>query len=96
MMKPQNRKTFDSLRATGHEASKEQQQLASIFNRIFSSNDGAVALAFLRRVTVEAVLGPDASDGALRMQEGKRQLMRTIEGLIASGGRLPESKSGGA
>ena len=58
---------------------------APSFARCFSGPDGARVLGVLRAMTVERVLGPDASDAALRHLEGQRALVATILALAARG-----------
>lgn len=83
-------RTFAGLRPTGATPNADADYLALCFNRVFTSNDGQVVWNYLRKQTFDAVLGADASDGALRMKEGQRQLMQRIESLIANGGSKPE------
>lgn len=59
--------------------------LARIFARLFSGADGETALAYLTQLTTERCLGPDASDAALRVLEGQRQLVLHLQSLIRHG-----------
>lgn len=59
--------------------------LARIFARLFGGADGETALAYLTQLTTERCLGPDASDAALRMLEGQRQLVLHLQSLIRHG-----------
>jgi hypothetical protein len=60
-------------------------RLGRIFARMFSGVDGEAALAYLTQLTTERCLGPDASDAALRVLEGQRQLVLHLQSLIRLG-----------
>ena len=49
------------------------------FVRVFSGADGMAVLRHLRRMTIEKVVGPNASDSDLRWDAAQRALMRYIE-----------------
>ncbi len=55
------------------------------YTRAFSTAPGAAVLAHLRRITIERVLGPGATDAELRSLEAQRALVHQIEGLITRG-----------
>ncbi|MCM1294125.1 MAG: hypothetical protein NC311_01005 [Muribaculaceae bacterium] len=55
------------------------------YARAFSTVAGRAVLAHLRRITVERVLGPDASDAQLRGLEAQRALVHQIENMISRG-----------
>jgi len=55
------------------------------FARCFDHADGRRVLDHLRAMTTERVLGPDASDAALRHLEGQRSLVAMIAGLAVRG-----------
>jgi len=59
--------------------------LAHAFARCFAGGDGQQVLGHLRALTLERALGPDAPDSLLRHLEGQRQLVLTIQALIARG-----------
>lgn len=59
--------------------------LARLFARLFAGEQGEAALAHLTRLTLDRCLGPDASDSALRMLEGQRQLVLHIQSLVRRG-----------
>lgn len=65
--------------------SSRTRQVELAFARCFSGPQGEVALAYLRRMTFERFLGPEASEAALRHLEGQRQLVATISTLIERG-----------
>lgn len=56
-----------------------------MFARVFTGPDGTQALGVLRRLTVEAVLPPSATDAELRAREGARGLVKLIEGKVKRG-----------
>ncbi len=55
------------------------------YARVFHGHDGAIVLAHLRQITIERILGSDASDALLRTVEGQRALVHHIEQLIQRG-----------
>ena len=55
------------------------------FARVFNSNDGRAVLAHLRKITIERVLGPNATDAELRGIEAQRALVHQIEQLSERG-----------
>jgi len=63
----------------------ERLALSRAFARLFAGAEGEAALGHLTALTVDRCLGPDASDSALRMLEGQRQLVRHILSLIERG-----------
>lgn len=60
-------------------------QIAKNYARTFAGASGAMVLQHLRRITVERIMGPNASDAELRWAEAQRALVRQIESLIAQG-----------
>ena len=55
------------------------------YARAFATTAGAAVLAHLRRITIERVLGPNATDAELRGLEAQRALVHQIESLIERG-----------
>lgn len=55
------------------------------YTRTFSTASGAAVLAHLRKITIERVLGPSATDAELRGLEAQRALVHQIENLIERG-----------
>lgn len=53
--------------------------------RVFSGADGEQLARYLRAVTLERALGPDATEAQLRHLEGQRQLVRHILALAERG-----------
>lgn len=63
----------------------EPDAAARAFARCFAGPDGRLALAHLSRITFERVLGPEASEAALRDLEGQRRLAGILVALIRRG-----------
>ena len=61
------------------------KEIEQNYARAFSTSAGAAVLAHLRRITVERVLGPNATDAELRGLEAQRALVHQIESLIERG-----------
>jgi len=61
------------------------REIEKNFARTFSSNDGRAVLAHLRKITIERVLGPNATDAELRGIEAQRALVHQIEQLSERG-----------
>ena len=55
------------------------------YARTFSTPSGVAVLEHLRNVTVERVLGTDATDAQLRSLEAQRALVHQIENMIKRG-----------
>ncbi len=55
------------------------------FARVFSTGAGMIILNHLKSMTIERVLGANATDAELRTLEGQRALVRHIETLITRG-----------
>ena len=55
------------------------------FARLFSSEDGKMALAHLQTITFHRALGPASPDEQLRHLEGQRAIVATILRLIDRG-----------
>ena len=61
------------------------KEIEQNYVRAFSTAAGMAVLAHLRKITIERVLGPNASDSELRGLEAQRALVHQIENLIARG-----------
>ncbi|CAK0777972.1 hypothetical protein CCP2SC5_70052 [Azospirillaceae bacterium] len=61
--------------------------LVLCFARCFSNADGARVLSWLRSMTLDRSLGPNASDASLRHLEGQRFLVHSLLALISRGRR---------
>ncbi len=55
------------------------------YARTFSTAAGAIVLQHLRKITIERVLGPNATDAELRGLESQRALVHQIENMIQRG-----------
>ena len=55
------------------------------YARTFCTPSGAIVLAHLRKITIERVLGPNATDAELRGLEAQRALVHQIENFIERG-----------
>lgn len=55
------------------------------YARTFSTATGAIVLQHLRKITIERVLGPNATDAELRGLESQRALVHQIENIIQRG-----------
>lgn len=63
----------------------DEADIATAFARCFRGEDGERALGYLRRLTIERRLAPDASEAELRHLEGQRHLASTIAQLVTRG-----------
>jgi hypothetical protein len=59
-----------------------ERKLNMLFLATFTTPAGAEALKHLRKITIEAVCGPDVPDATLRHLEGRRFLVGIIEQRI--------------
>ena len=57
---------------------KERQDIEKLFKRLFSSEDGRQAIAYLQSITFYRAHAPDIDRRALYYYEGQRALMATI------------------
>mgnify|MGYP003111262684 FL=1 len=64
---------------------------AQLAARCFRGADGVALLAYLRALTLDRALAPDATDAALRHLEGQRQLVRHLIHLIDLGRAGPDA-----
>ncbi len=55
------------------------------YARTFATTSGTAVLQHLRRMTIERVLGPNATDAELRGLESQRALVHMIENMISRG-----------
>ena len=55
------------------------------YAQTFSSRSGEMVLERLRKITLERVLGPNASDSELRSIEAQRALVHQISQMISRG-----------
>lgn len=71
--------------ATEPRADAVQDTLALAAARIFSGADGEQLARYLRAITLDRALGPDATIAQLRHLEGQRQLVRHVLALAERG-----------
>jgi len=65
----------------------EQRDMERLFVRLFASDEGKKALAYLQYLTFQCVLSAESSDENLRYMEGQRALLSSILRLIERGRR---------
>ena len=61
------------------------EKIEHAYARTFSTASGEVVLQHLRHMTIDRVLGPNATESELRTLEGMRSLVHQIEQLVARG-----------
>ena len=64
---------------------KEEKKINKLLASVFTGNNGAEALKYIRKITIEAVNGPDVSRDKLFHMEGMRYLAAIIEQRIMKG-----------
>lgn len=64
---------------------QDMREVEKTFARLFSSDDGKKALAYLQRATYQRVMSADASDAQLRYLEGQRALVGGMMRLAQRG-----------
>ena len=55
------------------------------YAKTFAGNSGQRVLAHMRKITIERVLGPNATESELRALESQRFFVHQIENLIQRG-----------
>ncbi len=63
----------------------EKKDIEKCFARLFSSDDGRKALAYLQHMTFHRALSSSSSEAQLRYLEGQRALMASIMRLVDRG-----------
>lgn len=58
---------------------------AGLLAKVFAGGDGRAALDWMRSVTIDRELAPDAPEAALRDLEGQRRFVRKLLNLIERG-----------
>ena len=61
------------------------KEIEQNYARAFGTAAGAAVIQHLRKITIERVLGPNATDAELRGLEAQRALVHQIESLISRG-----------
>ncbi|MAN81492.1 MAG: hypothetical protein CMM77_13730 [Rhodospirillaceae bacterium] len=69
----------------------DSDRVARLAARCFRGADGTAVLDYLKTLTLDRALGPDAPDATLRHLEGQRQLVRHLIHLIDQGRRGPDA-----
>lgn len=75
----------EGLVYTSHLARLEQKEIEKIFTRVFSTEDGRKALAWLQVMTFHRAQGGATPDEQIRFTEGQRALVATIMRLVERG-----------
>ncbi len=75
----------ETMAYTTHVSKYEQRDVERIFARLFSSDDGRRALAWLQVMTFHRAAGIETSDNHLRYMEGQRALVASILRMIDRG-----------
>lgn len=84
----------DKIQEKNQEIAKEESEKAADFQACFATPKGKKVLAHLRAMTIEQPSLPEAAaDGValamlMSIKEGEKNLVRRIESLIKSGGKL--------
>lgn len=68
-----------------HDHRPSHAELGLIAARCFQGGDGRRLIQYLRTITLERALGPDADTSHLRHLEGQRQLVQHLIVLIERG-----------
>lgn len=68
-----------------HVSRLEQKEVERLFARLFLSEDGKRALAYLQTITFQRAFGAETSDNHLRYVEGQRSMVANILRLIERG-----------
>ncbi len=63
----------------------EQKDMERLFVRLFSTDEGKKALAYLQYITFQRVLTSEVSNENLRYMEGQRALLASILRIIDRG-----------
>lgn len=63
----------------------DQKDIERVFVRLFSTDDGKKALAYLQATILQRALNANSSDEQLRYSEGQRAVIGTILRLIERG-----------
>ena len=73
-------KAKTQLRVDGlHLTDGENARINDLFRACFATPSGQLVLAHLKRISTNMVMGPGATDGALRHLEGQRYLCAIIQ-----------------
>jgi hypothetical protein len=84
---------FQNLRRPKRAPDRDVATVEACIAKLMMLPEGQIFFDWMRGQTTFAIVGPDASDGALRGAEAKRQLMLVIEGMGQRGGRSKRNTS---
>ncbi len=73
----QNKNKFKIIDIS-HISKIDQKNIKRVFARVFSSEDGKKALAYLQYITFNRNYGAEVSNDQLRYAEGQRSMVHTI------------------
>tara|TARA_R100001126_G_C4847209_1_gene160093 strand:+ start:733 stop:1020 length:288 start_codon:yes stop_codon:yes gene_type:complete len=76
---------------------KDEENLNTLFYKMFNTPGGSEILKHLKSLTLEAVAGPEISDSQLRHLEGQRYLVGLIQRRVNKGvsqNMIQEKKDG--
>lgn len=62
---------------------RTNSEIKIAFMKCFNTREGEIVLSFLRRLTIERYLGPEATNEELRHLEGQRHLVGYIHSLMS-------------
>ncbi len=77
--------SVNGLAYTAHISKLEQKEIERIFTRLFSTEDGKKALAWLQVMTFHRAQGGATPDEQIRFTEGQRALVANIMRMIDRG-----------
>ena len=83
--KPDLAEAVKGIAYTTHISRLEQKEIERIFTRLFSSEDGKKALAWLQVMTFHRAQGGATPDEQIRFTEGQRALVASIMRMIDRG-----------
>ena len=63
----------------------DEENLNTLFYKMFTTSGGSEVLKYLKSLTLEAVAGPEISDIQLRHLEGQRYLVGLIQRRVNKG-----------
>ena len=78
-------KIMESVSYTSHVSKLEQREIEKTFARVFSTEEGKKALAWLQVMTFHRAAGAGSTEEQLRYMEGQRGLVASILRMIDRG-----------
>ena len=64
---------------------KDEENLNTLFYKMFNTAGGSEILKYLKKLTLDAVAGPEISNESLRHLEGQRYLVGLIQRRVNKG-----------